>query len=257
MLPLGVDDPRMIGEFRLHTRLGAGGMGRVYLASSPGGRAVAVKVIHAHLAGDSAFVDRFRREVVAAQRVNGGYAAPVVAAGPDDDPPWLATAYVAGPSLQAVTETGPLPEDAVLKLAAGLTEALRAIHDVGLVHRDLKPDNVLVAGDGPRVIDFGIARAFDGTAATAEGSVIGTPSYMSPEQAQGLPAGPPSDVFSLGGVVYFAGVGAARSARVMPPSCCTGSCTPSRTWSPSRPGCASWSRPAWPRIRPGGRPWPS
>jgi serine/threonine protein kinase len=149
MLPLSADDPRVIGEFRLHTRLGAGGMGRVYLASSPGGRAVAVKVIHSHLARDAAFVDRFRREVAAAQAVNGGYAAPVVAAGPDDDPPWLATAYVAGPSLQAVvTETGPLPEEAVLKLAAGLAEALRAIHDGGLVHRDLKPDNVLLAARG-------------------------------------------------------------------------------------------------------------
>jgi outer membrane protein assembly factor BamB len=211
MLPLSADDPRVIGEFRLHTRLGAGGMGRVYLASSPGGRAVAVKVIHSHLARDAAFVDRFRREVAAAQAVNGGYAAPVVAAGPDDDPPWLATAYVAGPSLQAaVTETGPLPEEAVLKLAAGLAEALRAIHVGGLVHRDLKPDNVLLAADGPRVIDFGIARALDSTgltSLTSTGSVLGTPSYMSPEQAQGQPTGPASDVFALGGVVYFAATG--------------------------------------------------
>jgi outer membrane protein assembly factor BamB len=208
MLPLDADDPRVIGEFRLHARLGAGGMGRVYLGSSPGGRAVAVKVIHAHLARDAAFVDRFRREVAAAQAVSGGYAAPVVAAGPDDDPPWMATAYVAGPSLQeAVAETGPLPEDAVLKLAAGLIEALRAIHDSGLVHRDLKPDNVLLADDGPRVIDFGIARALDGTVLTSAGSVLGTPSFMSPEQAQGQPAGPASDVFSLGGVVYFAATG--------------------------------------------------
>jgi outer membrane protein assembly factor BamB len=211
MLPLSADDPRVIGEFRLHTRLGAGGMGRVYLASSPGGRAVAVKVIHSHLARDAAFVDRFRREVAAAQAVNGGYAAPVVAAGPDDDPPWLATAYVAGPSLQAaVTETGPLPEAAVLKLAAGLAEALRAIHDGGLVHRDLKPDNVLLAADGPRVIDFGIARALDSTgltSLTSTGSVLGTPSYMSPEQAQGQPTGPASDVFSLGSVLYFAAAG--------------------------------------------------
>jgi outer membrane protein assembly factor BamB len=211
MLPLSADDPRVIGEFRLHTRLGAGGMGRVYLASSPGGRAVAVKVIHSHLARDAAFVGRFRREVAAAQAVNGSYAAPVVAAGPDDDPPWLATAYVAGPSLQAaVTETGPLPEEAVLKLAAGLAEALRAIHDGGLVHRDLKPDNVLLAADGPRVIDFGIARALDSTgltSLTSTGSVLGTPSYMSPEQAQGQPTGPASDVFALGGVVYFAATG--------------------------------------------------
>jgi outer membrane protein assembly factor BamB len=208
MLPLGADDPRMIGEFRLHARLGSGGMGRVYLASSPGGRTVAVKVVHAHLARDAAFLGRFRREVAAAQAVNGGYTAPVVAAGPGDDPPWLATAYVAGPSLQeAVAETGPLPTDAVLKLAAGLAEALRVIHDGGLVHRDLKPANVLLADDGPRVIDFGIARALDGTVLTSAESVLGTPSFMSPEQAQGQPTGPASDVFSLGGVVYFAATG--------------------------------------------------
>jgi len=209
MLPLGADDPRTIGEFRLHARLGAGGMGRVYLATSPGGRAVAVKVVHSHLARDEAFLGRFRREVAAALAVNGGYAAPVVAAGPEDHPPWLATAYVAGPSLQeVVTETGPLPEDAVLKLAAGLAEALRDIHDAGLVHRDLKPANVLLAEDGPRVIDFGIARAADGTVLTSAGSVLGTPSFMSPEQAQGEPTGPASDVFSLGGVLYFAATGA-------------------------------------------------
>jgi len=139
----------MIGEFRLHARLGSGGMGRVFLASSPGGRAVAVKVVHPHLARDGAFLGRFRREVAAALVVNGGYAAPVIAAGPDDSPPWLATAYVPGPSLQeAVTATGPLPEDAVLKLAAGLAEALRVIHHCGLVHRDLKPGNVLLAAPG-------------------------------------------------------------------------------------------------------------
>jgi outer membrane protein assembly factor BamB/serine/threonine protein kinase len=207
MLPLGVDDPRVIGEFRLHAQLGAGGMGRVFLASSPGGRKVAVKVVHPYLARDDIFIGRFRREVAAARAVNGGYAAPVIAAGPDDDPPWLATAYVPGPSLQeAVTATGPLPEDAALKLAAGLAEALRAIHACGLVHRDLKPGNVLLATDGPRVIDFGIARALDGTVLTAAESALETP-FMSPEQAQGLPTGPASDVFSLGGVVYFAATG--------------------------------------------------
>jgi outer membrane protein assembly factor BamB len=208
MLPLSADDPRMIGEFRLHARLGSGGMGRVYLASSPGGRAVAVKIVHPHLARDGAFIGRFRREVAAALAVNGVYATPVIAAGPDDNPPWLATAYVSGPSLQeAVTATGPLPDDAVLKLAAGLAEALRAIHHCGLVHRDLKPGNVLLAADGPRVIDFGIARALDGTALTSAESLLGTPSYMSPEQAQSQPAGPASDVFSLGGVLYFAATG--------------------------------------------------
>ena len=207
MLPLGVDDPRVIGEFRLHAQLGAGGMGRVFLASSPGGHEVAVKVVHPYLARDDIFRGRFRREVAAAQAVNGGCAAPVIAAGPDDDPPWLATAYVPGPSLQeAVTATGPLPDDAAVKLAAGLAEALRAIHACGLVHRDLKPGNVLLAADGPRVIDFGIARALDGTVLTAAESALDSP-FMSPEQAQGLPTGPASDVFSLGGVVYFAATG--------------------------------------------------
>jgi outer membrane protein assembly factor BamB/serine/threonine protein kinase len=207
MLPLGVDDPRVIGEFRLHAQLGAGWMGRVFLASSPGGREVAVKVVHPYLARDDIFRGRFRREVAAAQAVNGEFAAPVIAAGPDDDPPWLATAYVPGPSLQeAVTATGPLPDDAAAKLAAGLAEALRAIHACGLVHRDLKPGNVLLAADGPRVIDFGIARALDGTVLTAAESALDSP-FMSPEQAQGLPTGPASDVFSLGGVVYFAVTG--------------------------------------------------
>ena len=197
MLPLTADDPRMVGEFRLHARLGSGGMGRVFLGHSPGGRAVAVKVVHPHLARDAAFVDRFRREVAAAQAVNGSYVAPVVDAGPDDDPPWLAIAYVAGPSLQdVVTAAGPLPEDAVLKLAAGLAEAVRVIHACGLL-----------ADDGPRVIDFGIARALDGTVLTSAESLLGTPSFMSPEQAQGQPVGPASDVFSLGGVMYFAATG--------------------------------------------------
>jgi outer membrane protein assembly factor BamB len=206
--PLEADDPRVIGDFRLQSRLGAGGMGRVYLGFSPAGRAVAVKVIHPHLARDPAFSARFRREVSAAQAVNAVYAAPVVAAGPDDDPPWLATAFVPAPSLQDVVATaGPLPEEAVWKLAAGLAEALRAVHASGLVHRDMKPGNVLVATDGPRLIDFGIARVLDGTRLTATDSVMGTPSYMSPEQAQGTGVDPPSDVFSLGGVVCFAATG--------------------------------------------------
>ncbi|MGH3250113.1 MAG: PQQ-binding-like beta-propeller repeat protein [Trebonia sp.] len=198
----------MIGDFRLQARLGAGGMGRVYLGFSPAGRAVAVKVIHPHLARDPAFAARFRREVTAAQAVNAVYAAPVVAAGPDDDPPWLATAFVPAPSLQdAVTAAGPLPEEAVWKLAAGLAEGLNAVHASGLVHRDLKPGNVLLAADGPRVIDFGIARVLAGTRLTATDSVMGTPLYMSPEQAQGSSVDPPSDIFSLGGVVYFAATG--------------------------------------------------
>jgi serine/threonine protein kinase/outer membrane protein assembly factor BamB len=205
---LTADDPRVIGDFRLQSRLGAGGMGRVYLGFSPAGRAVAVKVIHPHLARDPSYTARFRREVAAAQAVNAVYAAPVVAAGPDDIPPWLATAFVPAPSLQEVVgKNGPLPEEAVWKLAAGLAEALRAIHASGLVHRDLKPGNVLVAADGPRLIDFGIARVVDGTRLTTTDGVLGTPSYMSPEQARGSSVDPPSDIFSLGGVVYFAATG--------------------------------------------------
>ena len=182
----------------------------MYLGFSPAGRAVAVKVIHPHLARDPAYTARFRREVAAAQAVNAVYAAPVVAAGPDDTPPWLATAFVPAPTLQdVVAKNGPLPEEAVLKLAAGVAEGLRAIHASGLVHRDLKPGNVLLAADGPRLIDFGIARVVDGTRLTTTDGVLGTPSYMSPEQARGSSVDPPSDIFSLGGVVYFAATGQA------------------------------------------------
>ena len=208
MEPLSADDPRQIGEFSLRSRLGAGGMGRVYLAFSPGGRAVAIKVVHPGLAADPEFLRRFRNEVAAARAVSGMYTAPVVGAGIDDDPPWLATAYVPGPPLaEVVSRYGSLPETAVWRLAAGLTEALRAVHACGLVHRDLKPGNVLLAADGPHVIDFGISRAFEGTAVTSTGMVVGTPGYMSPEQAEGQQAGPPSDVFSLGCVLAYAVTG--------------------------------------------------
>ena len=170
MEPLATDDPRQVGVFRLQSRLGAGGMGRVYLGYSPGGRAVAVKIVHPELARDPEFMLRFRREVEAAEAVSGAYTAPVVGAGPDDSPPWLATAFVAGPSLDGLVErAGPLPEAAVWRLAGGLTEALQAIHARGLVHRDLKPGNILIAVDGPRVIDFGISRATAGRRYGADG----------------------------------------------------------------------------------------
>ena len=197
-----------MGPYRLRARLGAGGMGQVFLGYSPAGRAVAVKVIHRELAGDPEFRTRFRREVAAASAVSGAYTAPVVAAGPDDDPPWLATVFVPGPSLaDAVSTAGPLPTASVWRLAGGLVEALQAVHSCGLVHRDLKPANVLLAMDGPRLIDFGISRALEKTAMTSTGMIIGTPSFMSPEQAEGARVGAPSDVFSLGCVIVFAATG--------------------------------------------------
>jgi outer membrane protein assembly factor BamB len=207
---LTATDLRAVGEFRLLARLGSGGMGQVFLGSSLAGRMVAVKVIHAELSRDPEFVRRFRHEVEAAQKVSGWYTAPVVAAGVDDSPPWLATAFVPGPSLEdIVARHGPLPGPAVWRLAAGLAEALRAIHGTGLVHRDLKPANVLLALDGPRVIDFGISRAVTAeTRLTATGAVIGTLGFMSPEQVQGQESGPGSDTFSLGSVLAFAASGA-------------------------------------------------
>ena len=208
MEPLAADDPRSAGEFRLRARLGAGGMGRVFLGYSPAGRAVAVKICHPEFAADPVFVRRFAFEVAAARSVNGLYTAQVIDAGPNDRPPWLATSYVPGPSLyDAVTADGPLPQSAVWRLAGGLAEALAAVHARGLVHRDLKPTNVLLATDGPRVIDFGVARALDGTSLTTTGITFGTPSYMSPEQGTGDPIGPASDVFALGCVLCFAATG--------------------------------------------------
>ena len=208
MEPLSAEDPRTIGEFRLHARLGAGGMGQVFLGFSPAGRAVAIKIVHSQFARDQEFLQRFSREVAAATAVSGMYTAPVVGSGLDDNPPWLATAFVPGPPLGAVvTKYGPLPEAAIWRLAAGLAEALHAVHTVGLVHRDLKPANVLLADDGPHVIDFGISRAFQGTQLTSAGMVVGTPGYMSPEQAEGVASGPPSDIFSLGCVLAYATTG--------------------------------------------------
>jgi serine/threonine kinase PknH len=209
MKALAPDDPRVIGEYRLRAQLGSGGMGRVYLGLSPAGRAVAIKVVNPDLAGDAEFLHRFQQEVAAARAVSGIYTAPVVASGLNERPPWLATAFVPGPSLdQVVSENGPLPEPALWPLLAGLTEALAAIHACGVVHRDLKPANVLLATDGPRVIDFGISRATDGTVLTAAGVVFGTPGYMSPEQAEGKPAGPASDMFALGCVIAYAATAA-------------------------------------------------
>jgi hypothetical protein len=203
--PLTSEDPREVAGYQLRGRLGAGGMGRVYLAFTRGGRAVAIKVVRAEYGDEEEFRDRFRREVVAAQRVHGMYAAQVLDADPDARPPWLATAYVPGLSLQqAVSDFGPLPPDSVFLLLAGIAEALQAIHAVGIVHRDLKPSNVILAADGPRVIDFGIARAVASPSLTRGGLQIGSPRFMAPEQARGQLVTPAVDVFALGSLATFA-----------------------------------------------------
>ena len=206
---LRTDDPAVVGPYRLLGRLGTGGMGRVFLGQSPGGRLVAVKVIRPELADEPGFRARFAREVSAARKVSGLFTALVVDADAEAELPWLATAYVAGPSLaEAVEEHGPLPVPSVRALAAGLAEGLAAIHAAGVVHRDLKPANVLLADDGPRVIDFGISRAVETTMLTlSRDSIIGSPGFLSPEQAEAGEVGPPSDVFSLGAVLAFAATG--------------------------------------------------
>jgi serine/threonine protein kinase len=206
--PLTGGDPTAVGGFRLTGRLGAGGMGVVYLGFTPGGRPVAVKVVRPELGDDPEFRARFRQEVAAARRVHGLYTAQVVEADPEASPPWLATTYVAGPSLtQAVKGYGPLPARSVLLLVAGVAEALSAIHAAGLVHRDLKPSNVLLAADGPRVIDFGIARAAEATELTRTGVRVGTPQYMAPEQVRGAAVGTAADVWALGALAAFAATG--------------------------------------------------
>ncbi|WP_207946611.1 serine/threonine-protein kinase [Actinomadura sp. 7K507] len=202
------DDPRTMGDYQLLARLGAGGMGQVYLGRSPGGRMVAVKLVHTGLAKDAMFRRRFRREVEAARRVGGQWTAPVLDAETESETPWVATGYVPGPTLADTVERhGPLPERSVLALASGLVRALQAVHGCGLIHRDIKPSNVLVTIDGPRLIDFGIVRSVDASVATRTGALIGSPAFMSPEQARGNELGPASDVFSLGSVLAYAATG--------------------------------------------------
>ena len=205
---LSPEDPREIGPYQLLGQLGSGGMGQVFLGMSAGGRPIAVKIIRTELATDPEFRARFRREVAAAQKVSGLFTALVVDADLDSPTPWLATAYVAGPSLtEAVRDHGPLPVGTVLALAAGLAESLSAIHAAGVVHGDLKPSNVLLAEDGPRVIDFGISQAAEASAASVPNLMIGSPGYMSPEQVLGAEISPASDMFSLGAVLTFAATG--------------------------------------------------
>ncbi|MFD3758667.1 serine/threonine-protein kinase [Streptomyces sp. NPDC058622] len=204
-------DPHRIGPYRLLSRLGAGGMGQVYLARSDRGRTVAVKLVHPELAAREEFRIRFRQEVAAARRVGGAWTAPVLDADTEAPTPWFATGYIAGPSLrQAVAgDFGPLPGRSVRILAAGLAYALQDIHRAGLIHRDLKPSNVLLTLDGPRVIDFGIARAPAGPDAglTRTGELIGSPGFMAPEQINGVPVTAACDVFCLGAVLAYAATG--------------------------------------------------
>jgi serine/threonine protein kinase len=194
--------------YRLLGRLGAGGMGQVFLGESPGGRKVAVKLVLPQHAADDEFRQRFAREVAAARQVGGFHTAPVVDANPDADPPWMVTAYIPGPSLgEAVKQSGPLETEAVRRLGAALAEGLAAVHACGLVHRDLKPGNIILAEDGPRIIDFGIARPENATALTSSGVLIGTFSFMSPEQVRGEHVDGRSDIFALGGVLVYAATG--------------------------------------------------
>lgn len=261
MQPLGVDEPTVVGPYRLLGRLGSGGMGRVYLGRSAGGRTVAVKIVHPHFALDEEFRARFRREVEAARRVGGAWTAPVLDADPEAPVPWVATGYAAGPSLAAaVADTGPLPVASVRVLGAGLAEALGAVHVLGLVHRDVKPSNVLLTLDGPLLIDFGIARATDGTASlTSTGVSVGSPGYMSPEQILGKAVTGAADVFSLGAVLVYAATGESPSPVTPRPRSSTRWCTRNPGSAPWRASCGTWRRPVWRRTRTGGRPpprWP-
>jgi serine/threonine protein kinase len=207
-MDLQAGDPRQVGAYRVVGRLGSGGMGQVFLGLSPGGRPVAIKVVRPDLTADSEFRHRFAREVDAARRVGGFHTASVVDADPGADPPWMVTAYIAGPSLHAVVAgKGPLTEEATRALGAALAEGLAAIHACGLVHRDLKPANIIMASDGPRIIDFGIARPAGATALTTPSTLLGTYAFMSPEQFRSEIVTAASDVFSLGCVLTYAATG--------------------------------------------------
>ncbi|MGW0653561.1 serine/threonine-protein kinase, partial [Streptomyces umbrinus] len=212
MEKLGPADPQRIGAYRLLARLGAGGMGQVFLARSDRGRTVAVKLVRQELAEQEEFRARFRQEVLAARRVGGYWTAPVLDADTEAAIPWVATGYVAGPSLETVVghDHGALPERSVRILAAGLAHALKDIHAAELIHRDLKPSNVLVTIDGPRVIDFGIARALETVTdggLTRTGALVGSPGFMAPEQVRGDRITPACDVFCLGSVLSYAATG--------------------------------------------------
>ncbi|MDX3852654.1 serine/threonine-protein kinase [Streptomyces sp. AK02-01A] len=205
MMRLRREDPRVVGSFRLHRRLGAGGMGVVYLGSDRRGQRVALKVIRPDLAEDQEFRSRFAREVSAARRIRGGCTARLVAADLDADRPWFATQYVPGPSLHdKVNEEGPLSAAEVASVGAALSEGLVAVHEAGVVHRDLKPSNILLSPKGPRIIDFGIAWATGASTLTHVGTAVGSPGFLAPEQVRGAAVTPATDVFSLGATLAYA-----------------------------------------------------
>ncbi|MEV5989658.1 serine/threonine-protein kinase [Streptomyces sp. NPDC052051] len=210
--------PPQVGQYRLETRLGSGGMGVVHLARSASGLRLAVKVVHAEFAQDPEFRGRFRQEVAAARRVSGAFTAPVVDADPEADHPWMATLFIPGPTLsEHVKRNGGLPPERLRHLMAGLSEALRDIHRAGVVHRDLKPSNVLLAEDGPKVIDFGISRPSDSELRTETGKLIGTPPFMAPEQFRSpREVGPAADVFALGSLIVHAATGSGPFASDSP-----------------------------------------
>ncbi|MFB9471481.1 protein kinase [Nonomuraea salmonea] len=207
-MPGPTRDPEQVGPYRIVGRLGAGGMGVVYAGVDAAGQRAAVKLIHDSHAADQEFRARFRREVAMLRRVRGAYCVRILADGADAAQPWLATEYIAGRTLtEHVAEHGPLRGDELYGLAAGLAEALTAVHAAGVVHRDLKPSNVMLSPDGPRLVDFGIARALDGTALTATGHVVGSPGWVSPEEYAGGPTGPAADVYGWALVVVYAATG--------------------------------------------------
>ncbi|GAA2444201.1 serine/threonine-protein kinase [Streptomyces mauvecolor] len=208
MMRLRREDPRVVGSFRLHRRLGAGGMGVVYLGSDRRGQRVALKVIRPDLAEDQEFRSRFAREVSAARRIRGGCTARLVAADLEAERPWFATQYVPGPSLHdKVAEEGPLTAAEAAAIGAALSEGLVAVHEAGVVHRDLKPSNILLSPKGPRIIDFGIAWATGASTLTHVGTAVGSPGFLAPEQVRGAAVTPATDVFSLGATLAYAAMG--------------------------------------------------
>ncbi|WP_328635598.1 serine/threonine-protein kinase [Streptomyces sp. NBC_00356] len=208
MMRLRREDPRVVGSFRLHRRLGAGGMGVVYLGSDRRGQRVALKVIRPDLAEDQEFRSRFAREVSAARRIRGGCTARLVAADLEAERPWFATQYVPGPSLHdKVAEEGPLAASDVAAVGAALSEGLVAVHEAGVVHRDLKPSNILLSPKGPRIIDFGIAWATGASTLTHVGTAVGSPGFLAPEQVRGATVTPATDVFALGATLAYTAMG--------------------------------------------------